>query len=687
MVAKARDILVIGALVCFGVATCLGADFYVARNGNDQNPGTKSRPFATLEHARDRIRALKRSGGLPKGAVTVWLHGGIYPLSETFKLGPDDSGSETAPVVYRAYPNEKVSLIGGRRVSGFAPIQYQAVLGRIKEPYRDKIFQLNLHAAGITDFGEFVPSGYGSPVHPAALELFFQDRAMTLARWPNTGWVKVAETPGGGNDDSFTYEGDRPVLWQKDHDVWLHGYWNWDWADTYLKIKTIDTPRRQITTDPANGVRGQGFKPGQRYYALNILKELDEPGEWYLDRPSGELYFWPPSPLAQGDAYVSLLDQPLVQVENASHITLRGLTFEYTRGSAVEVTGGSNDLIAGCLFRNLGTVAVKIEGGVANGVTSSDISETGEGGIILSGGDRQTLTPAGNYAINNDIHNFNRWARTYRPAINLQGVGNRVAHNLIYDAPHVAILVAGNDHIIEYNEIHDVALETSDVGAIYMGRDYTQRGTIIRYNYIHDLPAEGQINAVYLDDCWSGTTVYGNVFYRAHRGVLIGGGRDNTVANNIFIECHPAVFLDARGLSWASFWFDGRDTTLLDGLNAVHYNQPPYSIRYPQLLELWQDEPALPKGNSIVRNVCYGGKWLEILDGITGKVLKIEGNYIGPDPGFVDLAHKNFQLRDDSPAYKLGFKHIPLEKIGLYPDEYRTVAAPHSVGGAPGGRR
>jgi len=214
-----------------------------------------------------------------------------------------------------------------------------------------------------------------------------------------------------------------------------------------------------------------------------------------------------------------------------------------------------------------------------------------------------------------------------------------------------------------------------------MGRHYTQRGNIIRYNYIHDLPVEGQPNAVYLDDCWSGTTVYGNVFYRAHRGVLIGGGRDNTVANNIFVECHPAVYVDARGLTWARFWFDGRDPTLLDRLNAVHYKQPPYSVQYPQLVTLWQDEPALPKGNSIVRNVCYGGRWLHLQDGLTDKGIKIERNYIGPHPGFVGFAHKNFQLREDSPAYKLGFKRIPMEKIGPYSDEYRTLSALRSSGG------
>ncbi len=659
-----------------------GTEIYVSRRGSDQNPGTKARPFATLEKARDRIRAMKRSHGLPKGGVTVWLRAGVYELSATFKLGPHDSGTEGAPVVYRAYPREKVSIIGGRRISGFTPVRDAEALRRIEPPYQDKILQLDLKAIGITDFGKLVPRGFSIPTQPAALQLFFQDRPMTLARWPNTGWAEVGTTPEGGDDDSFTYLGDRPLLWREDDDVWLHGYWNWDWADSYLKIRSIDPQEKRITIYPADGIRGKGFKPGQRYYALNILEELDEPGEWYLDRRTGRLYFWPPEPLDQGDAYVSLLEKPLVQIEDASHIVLRDLAFKFARGSAVEVKGGSKNLIAGCVFRNIGTFALRIAGGTGNGVVGCDISEIGEGGVILSGGDRQTLTPAGHYAVNNQIDHYSRWVRTYRPAIHVLGVGNRIANNLIYHAPHAGILLSGNNHIIEFNEIHDVALETSDVGAIYMGRNYTMRGNVIRYNYIHDLPVKGWINAVYLDDCWSGTTVYGNVFYRAHRGVLVGGGRDNTVANNIFVECHPAIYFDARGLTWASFWFDGRDPSQLEALKAVPYNKPPYSVEYPKLANLWHDEPALPKGNSILHNVCYGGRWLELIDGVSEKIITMEGNYIGLEPGFVDLAHKNFQLHEDSPAYRLGFKRIPLEKIGLYSDEYRTTAVLQPFGGS-----
>ncbi len=655
------------------LAGASGVEFYVATNGSDQNPGTKSRPFATLEHSRDRVRAVKHSRGLPTGGITVWLREGVYTRSETFELGPEDSGEDGSPVIYRAYQNEKVRLVGGRSISGFGLIRNEAVLRRIEERYRDKILCLNLKNLGITDFGQLLPRGFGLPVRPAALELFFQGQPMTLARWPNDGWAKIGTPPDGANDNGFNYEGDRPLRWREDDDIWVHGYWMWDWSESYLKVESINPQQRQITIYPANGIRGQGFKPGQRYRALNILEELDEPGEWFLDRQTGELYFWPPAPLGRDDIDVSLLDRPLVHMANASHVTLQGLSFECARGSGVEIAGGSKNLIAGCDFRNLGTFAAKLDGGTANGVVGCNMSEMGQGGIILIGGDRQTLVPAGHFAVNNHISRYSRWVRTYSAAINIEGVGHHVAHNLINQAPHMGIFLSGNDHAVELNEIHDIALETSDVGAIYMGRDYTQRGNVIRYNYIHDLPVETSVNAIYLDDCWSGTEVYGNVVYRSHRGVLLGGGRDNRIANNVFIDCHPGIVIDARGLTWARFWFDGRDPTLRERLEAVPYNRPPYSTRYPQLLTLWQDEPALPKGNSVVRNVCYGGEWIELRDGLSARVIEIENNYVGLNPRFVDRARLNFQLREDSPAYKMGFQRIPIEKIGLYSDEYRTL--------------
>ena len=159
-----------------------------------------------------------------------------------------------------------------------------------------------------------------------------------------------------------------------------------------------------------------------------------------------------------------------------------------------------------------------------------------------------------------------------------------------------------------------------------------------------------------------GTIIYGNVFYRVTRAAFIGGGRDNIVENNIFVECNPAVHVDARAMGWASYHVN---TTMVERLNRVPYKKPPWSERYPELVNILEDEPAAPKGNRIIRNVCWRGKWLEI-EGKAKPYVRFEENLIDQNPLFVDAEKMDFRLRPDSPAYKIGFKPIPFEKIGLY---------------------
>ncbi len=253
----------------------------------------------------------------------------------------------------------------------------------------------------------------------------------------------------------------------------------------------------------------------------------------------------------------------------------------------------------------------------------------------------------------------------YSPAVSLSGVGNRAAHNLIHDAPHQAISFGGNDHAIELNEIHHVCQESNDAGAIYSGRDWTMRGTVIRHNFMHHISGfrDRGCVGVYLDDMFCGTTIYGNVFYKVTRAALIGGGRDCRVENNVFVDCNPALHIDARAMGWAGYHVG---TTMKQRLDAMPIRRPPWSGRYPELLTLWKDEPAAPKGNIVARNVCWGGRW----DGVHAQArpyVTFRDNLVGQDPRFIDPASMNFQLRDDSPVHSKvpGFKRIPFEQIGL----------------------
>jgi len=253
-----------------------------------------------------------------------------------------------------------------------------------------------------------------------------------------------------------------------------------------------------------------------------------------------------------------------------------------------------------------------------------------------------------------------------------------VAHNRLHDAPHTAVLFWGNDHVLEFNEVYRVCTDTGDAGAFYTGRDWSQRGHVIRYNYFHDLAAGldreqgfNDVMAVYLDDQASGTTVFGNVFSRVKCAVMVGGGRDNTVENNIFAFCGRAISLDARGAGDRY----SAGNTLFDRLKPVGHDRPPYSQRYPALARVLDDNPGHPKGNVISRNICVGGAWdvfsLSAQNQFVRKLVKMENNLTEGDPGLVAPEKGDFLLKEGSPALKLGFKPIPFDKIGPFRDEYR----------------
>jgi hypothetical protein len=311
------------------------------------------------------------------------------------------------------------------------------------------------------------------------------------------------------------------------------------------------------------------------------------------------------------------------------------------------------------------------------------------------------------------IHHFARWDRTYRPGILMTGVGLRASHNLIHHAPHSAIIYGGPLHRFDGNEIHNVCQESHDCGAIYGGRSWCMRGDVFEHNYLHHLCGKdgGPCNGIYLDDANSGATIRGNVFHQVLRPVFIGGGRDTLVENNLFIDCPQAFHMDARYApgNWAAQYGDPRlDQARKTGLlNGVRFQEPPYSTSFPKLATMLEDEPSRPKGNILRGNIFWRGDgqnlrrmdwekppeskayrqedWWYHVQRSVDDLVTIENNLVDIDPKLVDEKSGNFQLRDDSPAWKMGFKRIPFETIGLYQDDARaTWPVNHPVTPLPG---
>ena len=673
----------------------MSKEIHVAVNGKDTHPGTKARPFATLARARDALRALPAA---ERAGSTVWLGGGDYPLSESLRLGSRDGGRPEAPVTWRALPGERVRFLGGRVLSGFTRVKDPEIRKRLDPQARRHVRQLDLKALGLDRLTPMRSRGFGRPITTGHIELFVDGEPQTMARWPNADadepFAHMAGYPKGkGRDDGhgselgilkegFFYEGDRPRRWADTDDAWVHGYWAYDWANSYERIASIDLDSRHIKTRPPHG--NYGFRPGNRIYFLNILEELDAPGEYVVDRKAGILYLWPPKPLRQAEVMLSLLESPLVALGGARHVVLRDLELTATRGHAVTVKGGRGCLVAGCRISNTGNYGVFVDGGTDHGVQSCDIWNNGDGGVSLKGGDRKSIKPCRHYVHNCHFRRQARWSRCYYPAVNLEGVGTRVSNNVIHDHPHCAILFWGNGHLIEYNEIYDVRHETGDVGAIYTGRDWTFRDNVIRFNHMHDIhgPGDGEALVFYLDDCVSGITIYGNLIVNTQAAVGIGGGRDCLVENNVFVDTQPAIGIDARGLDKSPVWANNVKG-LAKTLRAMDHHNPPYSQRHPELQQIdrWlaAGTGVPPEGNRFLRNLFVSGQWLRIFWYAEEELIDIRDNWLVPeagDPGWVDPKNPGragWALRDDAPILRTtGFQQLPLERIGLRRDDYRA---------------
>ncbi|MBT4814436.1 MAG: LamG domain-containing protein, partial [Lentisphaerae bacterium] len=332
--------------------TTFAAEVYVAPGGSDANDGTRASPLATLQGARDAVRAIRAEG--VDGPTGVRILPGEYAVTQTLELSAEDSGTEQAPIVYRAEEKGKAVFYGGKRLSGFTPVADPAIRDRIPEVARDKVMQCYLRAAGITDYGELKVRGFGQPPSPPTLELFFDGRPLTLARWPNEGFVGIKSliesgSKKDGRPSVFEYVSDRHARWTQASDAWLFGYFRFLWADATIKIGSIDTDAHTITTAEAYHY-GQGMetRQGIAYYAFNLLEEIDAPGEWYLDRESGILYVYPPSDPNEATVEIGMLSEPMVVAENVSDVRFEGLAFDLGRYNCMLIKDSTRCLVAGC---------------------------------------------------------------------------------------------------------------------------------------------------------------------------------------------------------------------------------------------------------------------------------------------------------------------------------------------------
>ncbi|MFD2880197.1 right-handed parallel beta-helix repeat-containing protein [Paenibacillus rhizoplanae] len=331
---------------------------------------------------------------------------------------------------------------------------------------------------------------------------------------------------------TFTYTYDRPQYWTQADDIWLDGIFGYSWEWSYNKIASIDTAAKSITLryGEMSGIFKNWYP--DFHFAQNLLEEIDMPGEYYIDRPAGKLYFLPNAEFAAAnpDIEVTMLKSPMINALNASYIDFSELILENGRDSAAVFMGGSHMRILNSEIRNFTNSGVLVntqsrfyynnfEGapGTDHAIISSHIHHIGGTAVTLTGGNKTTLAPGNNVVENSHIHDFAYYHKAYNPGVLLSGVGNRMSNNELHDAPHPGVLIFGNDHTVEYNEIYDVCTTFSDLGAIYMnaGEQPHERGTVIRRNYFHNIgESKAGVEGVYPDNFTMGLTIDENIFYK-----------------------------------------------------------------------------------------------------------------------------------------------------------------------------
>ncbi|MDY4976359.1 MAG: right-handed parallel beta-helix repeat-containing protein, partial [Clostridia bacterium] len=535
--------------------------YYVATDGNDENAGTIDAPFATIEKARDVIAA----ASLPEGGVTVYIRGGTYPVSKTINFTSQNSGEEGKPIVYQAYPGEEVAFVGGKTLdtSKMQKVTDEALLNRLVDKNaREHLMSIDLGEQGV-EMTPLAGYGWGFPSYNPT-EIYMNGTQLKQARWPNDdqslNLIQAAPVVGedaeGYNDRSqpvkMTYpdEENRSAKWTvKKGDAYVGGAIVYFWANTNLRIDTLDAANKTVTSiDPSvySLIPGAGWGQQYKIYFGNIFEEIDQPGESYVDRENNILYFYPVGDTKKSNIMVSTLNRAMVNVSSASYLTFKGISFEDTRATPVTLNGANHIQIEDTEISGSSQMGITITNSKNCTISGCHFYDMASSAISITGGDRTNLNSDYNVIENSYFHNCSLKPGE-RFAIILSGtVGETIRHNEFDDLQCCAIsLNDANDTLIEYNKISNSLYFSSDMGAIYWGRNNTVLGTVVRYNYFENLGSElkvlkeGYVDGVFWDDGASGPELYGNVFYNAgneQSSIRTNGGEVSNVHGNVIID-------------------------------------------------------------------------------------------------------------------------------------------------------
>ena len=593
---KHLKILSILAGLCFASAA-LATDYYVNPTGNDAWTGTLKTPtakltdgpFKTLERAKAAIRTLKKTNTFTS-KVTVNIASGIYYLNAPLNFNLTDSGLLGREILWQGEPGAKVTISAGLPITCKKRNATFWDCPLTKLPVNRSYFDTNRIKGNAPKF-----------------ELYVNEQKMELARWPDQGWAHISMPLN--KSTQFSVMEKLPAFIGNIKNAQVHIFPGNDYYDEYLGISSITSSSNSIQLTSTSKFP---LASGRQFYVQNILSELNAPGEWLYDSTTKKIRFIPPIGSTPQQIIISSLPNILV-LQGVSYLGFKNLILQHSTATTISSNNSSNIILDNLNINKIGGKAIDITDGNNILISNNEIHHIGGGAIYISGGNKATLTGANQKIYNNHIHHIGTTLMTVCPAIAIGGVGVQVTHNLLEQGPNAGILINGNEHLIEKNELHHFCLQSSDCGAIYTSADWTMRGNIIRNNFIHDIIGYGlesvdlphnkvkfsspfDARGVYIDDGTSGFEIAGNIIKNvSYISIVINGGRDNNIHDNYISTSGYALGVKNREkyLDW---------TILLNRLSASPYKTAPWVKKYPALAAPMHNY-KWPEGNRIERNV------------------------------------------------------------------------------------
>lgn len=709
-----------------------GQKIFVSTVGDDSGDGSEEEPLRTLEKAIDVANEMREDSDK---LIEILLREGTYSVTNTIKI--INSQKDDSLLKISAYQDEKVTINAGVDIplSAMSIADSDFTNAIIDKPNAGSVLQYNLKDAQIEDFGEISLRGHLiSDEKEAQAELSLNGEVQKLAGWPNgeyTGLIKPTDSneygkrtkSGIANGCSFKVNYDRPSQWSKPEQAWLSGTIGPNYEFDYYPVSRFDSEEKRVYL--SRGALEKYYT--EPYYRFeNVPEELDEPGEYYIDRQSGMLYFYPPEDAPKDSVLTITMSTPtldvsrkapnsMFRIENSKNIVFENLIFKGGRGSAITGKNNSNIKFINCEINSFGENGIRFDASTDITISDCKIHDVGQDGILfVSCGNYQTLSPSNIVVSNNDIYNFARLERSYKTGIDFgyRCVGATAANNHIHNGPHAGMIFYGVNNDIYGNEFDNLVTEFSDMDALYCNNsNYPwERGNKIHNNYFHDIGKSSmngrhQINvrAIRTDNRGCGLNIYENLFYNIGDGgngngnngigAITAEGTRNRIFNNLFVDCNEAYFntLQYKEIETADDGTLYPDTIInssgvevantINGAKVADLKKqmenylPVYGKQFPELYNYFYEHPNMSKTNEFKNNMIiniaiplsnFNGTQNE--EGFRGSQMltAASGNYVSTsDPGFVSYDNGNLELSSSATLLVEGLPKFEMSSFGI----------------------